>query len=148
MLSTLRLVSSLLLGVALLMVGVGALSTIIGFRMGESGVPSSVVGIVTSMYFVGLAMGTGFCHRLISNVGHIRAFASLGSLMSAATLAHALTADPWVWGAMRFVVGFSIVGMFMCTESWLNENLPTKFAGKCFRFIRLCCISAKGRDSS
>lgn len=144
MLSTLRLVSSLLLGVALLMVGVGALSTIIGFRMGESGVPSSVVGIVTSMYFVGLAMGTGFCHRLISNVGHIRAFASLGSLMSAATLAHALTADPWVWGAMRFVVGFSIVGMFMCTESWLNEKSSNEIRGQVFSLYQVVLYLGQG----
>ena len=113
--STLRLVSSLLLGIALLMVGAGGLSTILAFRMGVAEHPSTVVGLVTSMYFLGLVMGTASCHRLITNIGHIRAFAALGSLMSAATLAHALTADPYAWGALRFVVGFTTVGMFMCT---------------------------------
>ncbi len=144
MFSTLRLVSSLLLGVALLMVGVGALSTILAFRMGESGMPSSVVGVVTSLYFIGLVLGTGFCHRLISNVGHIRAFASLGSLMSAATLAHALTADPWVWGALRFVVGFSTVGMFMCTESWLNEKSSNEVRGQVFSLYQVVLYLGQG----
>ena len=87
MLSTLSLVSSLLTGVAFLMIGAGGLSTIIAFRMGEADYPAIVVGLVTSLYFIGIVMGTRVCHQIISNVGHIRAFAALGSLMSAATLA-------------------------------------------------------------
>ncbi len=144
MLSTLRLVSSLLLGVAFLMVGAGGLSTIIAFRMGVAGYPSTVVGIVTSMYFVGLVLGTGYCHKLISDVGHIRAFAGLGSLMSAATLAHALTPDPWVWGALRLVVGFTTVGMYMCTESWLNEKSSNEIRGQVFSLYQVVLYLAQG----
>ncbi len=144
MVSTLRLVSSLLLGIALLMIGVGALSTILAFRMGEGGLPSSVVGVVTSMYFVGLVLGTGYCHRLIGNVGHIRAFAALGSLMSAATLAHALTPDPWVWAGLRFIVGFCTVGMFMCTESWLNEKSSNEIRGQVFSLYQAVLYLGQG----
>lgn len=144
MFSTLRLVSSLLLGVAFLMVGAGGLSTILAFRMGEAGLPSTVVGVVTAMYFVGLVLGTGFCHRLITTVGHIRAFAALGSLMSAATLAHALTLDPWLWGALRFVVGFTTVGMYMCTESWLNEKSSNEIRGQVFSLYQVVLYLAQG----
>ncbi|MBO6519158.1 MAG: MFS transporter [Rhodospirillales bacterium] len=144
MFSTLRLVSSLLLGVAFLMVGVGGLSTILAFRMGEAGLPSTVVGVVTAMYFVGLVLGTGFCHRLITNVGHIRAFAALGSLMSAATLAHALTLDPWLWGTLRFIVGFTTVGMYMCTESWLNEKSSNEIRGQVFSLYQVVLYLAQG----
>lgn len=144
MLSTLRLVSSLLLGIAFLMVGSGGLSTILAFRMGVAEHPSTVVGLVTSMYFIGLVLGTSSCHRLISNVGHIRAFAALGSLMSAATLAHALTPDPWVWGVLRFVVGFSTVGMFMCTESWLNEKSSNKIRGQVFSLYQIVLYMGQG----
>lgn len=144
MFSTLRLVSSLLTGVAFLMVGAGGLSTILAFRMGEAGLPSTVVGIVTSMYFVGLVLGTGYCHRLITTVGHIRAFAALGSVMSAATLAHALTPDPWVWGALRFIVGFTTVGMYMCTESWLNEKSSNEIRGQVFSMYQVVLYLAQG----
>lgn len=144
MFSTLRLVSSLLLGVAFLMVGAGGLSTILAFRMGVAGLPSTVVGIVTSMYFVGLVLGTGYCHRLITNVGHIRAFAALGSVMSAATLAHALTIDPWLWGVLRFVVGFSTVGMYMCTESWLNEKSSNEIRGQVFSLYQVVLYLGQG----
>jgi len=144
MFSTLRLVSSLLLGVAFLMVGAGGLSTILAFRMGVAGLPSTVVGIVTSMYFVGLVLGTGYCHRLITTVGHIRAFAALGSVMSAATLAHALTLDPWLWGVLRFVVGFSTVGMYMCTESWLNEKSSNEIRGQVFSLYQVVLYLGQG----
>ena len=144
MFSTLRLVSSLLTGVAFLMVGVGGLSTILAFRMGAAGLPSTVVGIVTSMYFVGLVLGTGYCHRLITTVGHIRAFAALGSVMSAATLAHALTLDPWLWGALRLIVGFTTVGMYMCTESWLNEKSSNEIRGQVFSLYQVVLYLGQG----
>lgn len=144
MFSTIRLVSSLLLGIALLMVGAGGLTTALAFRMGVAGLPSTAVGIVTSMYFIGLVLGTGYCHRLISNVGHIRAFAALGSVMSAATLAHALSADPWVWGALRFIVGFTTVGMYMCTESWLNEKSSNEIRGQVFSLYQVVLYLGQG----
>lgn len=144
MLSTLNLVSSLLTGVAFLMVGAGGLSTIIAFRMGEADYPAIVVGVVTSLFFVGLVVGTRPCHWLISGVGHIRTFTALGSLMSAATLAHAFTTDPIVWGALRFVVGFATVGMFMCTESWLNEKSSNEIRGQVFSLYQVVLYLGQG----
>lgn len=144
MFSTLRLVSSLLTAIAFLMIGAGGLSTIIAFRMGVADYPSVVVGGVTSMFYVGVVLGTGYCHKLISEIGHIRAFAGLGSLMSAATLAHALTPDPWVWGTLRFVVGFATVGMFMCTESWLNEKSSNEIRGQVFSLYQVVLYLGQG----
>jgi len=144
MLSTLNLVSSLLSGVALLMIGAGGLSTILAFRMGEAGYPAIVVGLVTSLYFIGIVMGTRVCHNIITTVGHIRAFAALGSLMSAATLAHAITPDPFVWGFLRFIVGFATVGMFMCTESWLNEKSSNEIRGQVFSLYQVVLYLGQG----
>lgn len=144
MLSTLNLVSSLLIGIAFLMIGAGGLSTIIAFRMGEADYPAIVVGLVTSMYFIGIVAGTRPCHWLITGVGHIRTFAALGSLMSAATLAHAITADPFVWGALRFLVGFATVGMFMCTESWLNEKSSNEIRGQVFSLYQVVLYLGQG----
>lgn len=144
MLSTLNLVSSLLSGVALLMIGAGGLSTILAFRMGEADYPAIVVGLVTSLYFVGIVAGTRPCHWLITGVGHIRTFAALGSLMSAATLAHAVTPDPFVWGFLRFVVGFATVGMYMCTESWLNEKSSNEIRGQVFSLYQVVLYLGQG----
>ena len=125
---SLRSVSSLLLGTALLMMGGGALSTVLAFRMGAAEQPPWAVGIVMSMYYAGIVLGTGYGQKLIAGVGHIRAFVAFGSMMSAATLAHAFMVDPWLWGALRLLVGACAVGMFMCTESWGQRALRKQYA--------------------
>lgn len=132
MIQTLKSVSSLLAGMALLMLGNGALATILAMRMGGADVAAWIIGLVMSQYYVGIVLGTGYGYRLIASVGHIRAYAAFGSTMSAATLAHAFTDDPWAWAALRFMVGFCAVGMYMCVESWLSERSTNDNRGRIF----------------
>ena len=79
MFSTLRLVSSLLLGVAFLMVGVGGLSTIVAFRMGEFGHSSTVVGVVSSMYFVPPADQQRWTHTRVCGIGLVNVGGDAGA---------------------------------------------------------------------
>ena len=137
-------VSSLLLGTALLMVGGGALSTVLAFRMGAAEQPPWVVGLVMSMYYAGIVLGTAYGQKLIAGVGHIRAFVALGSITSAATLAHAFAIDPWLWGGLRLVVGMCAVGMFMCTESWINERSDNSTRGQIFSLYQVTVYLAQG----
>ena len=141
---SLRSVTSLLLGTALLMMGGGALSTVLAFRMGVAEQPPWVIGMVMSMYYAGIVLGTAYGHRLITGVGHIRAFVALGSMMSAATLAHAFLIDPWLWGALRLLVGMCAVGMFMCTESWVNERSDNSTRGQIFSLYQITVYLAQG----
>ncbi len=127
---TLFSVSSLLVGMALLMLANGSLPTLLAVRLAAAGEPAWVIGLVMAQYFVGIVVGTLFGHRLIFAVGHIRAFAAFGSTMSAVTLAHAFFIDPVAWGAFRFVVGACAVGMYMCVESWLNARADNSTRGQ------------------
>lgn len=137
-------VSALLLGVGFLMLGSGALSTVLSLRMGHADYASWVVGLVMSSYFVGIIAGTLAGHHLISGVGHIRAFTAFATMMSAATLAHAFLLDPWVWGFLRLIVGFSAVGVFMCTESWLNERADNRIRGQVFALYQIVLYLSQG----
>lgn len=141
---SLRSVSSLLLGTALLMMGGGALSTVLAFRMGAADQPAWVVGLVMSMYYAGIVLGATYGQKLIAGVGHIRAFVALGSMMSAATLAHALAIDPWLWGGLRLLVGVCAVGMFMCTESWVSERSDNNTRGQIFALYQTTVYLAQG----
>jgi len=141
---TLRSVSSLLAGVALLMLGNGALATTLSVSMAEAGTAAWLIGLVTAQYYVGIALGTTVGHGLIVSVGHIRAFAAFGSTMSAATLAHAFIGEPWVWAVLRFAVGFCAVGMFMCSESWLNERATNETRGRVFALYQITVYLFQG----
>ncbi|MDX1607476.1 MAG: MFS transporter, partial [Candidatus Competibacterales bacterium] len=79
-------------------------------------------GLIMSGYFLGLLLGGLHAVRIIARAGHIRAFAAFASLMSIAALLHAMLVDPWAWGLMRLLAGFSMAGLIMITESWINER--------------------------
>ncbi|NQW00809.1 MAG: MFS transporter [Rhodospirillales bacterium] len=144
MLQTLKSVSSLMAGLILLMLGSGALTTLLGLRMGDAGFSSQTVGFVMAAYFFGLVIGPVYAHKLISTIGHIRAYTALGSILSVAALAHPFFIDPWFWGGLRFIQGFCIVGMYMCTESWLNAKSTNQIRGQVFAIYQVAVYLFQG----
>jgi MFS family permease len=124
--------ASLLSGLALLVVGTGLMFAAIGAQASSAKFSSLVTGLVMSAYFAGFVYGTYACPRLIRRVGHIRAFATLASLVSALPMFHALWTNAWAWGALRFVTGVCLVGLYIVVESWLNVVATTAQRGKVF----------------
>lgn len=114
-------ISALLLGVGLLMAGNGLLTTLIGVRLEEAGGNTFSNGLVVSGFF-GLVLGALGSHRIVEQVGHIRAFTALASLFSAASLLHAFLEHSMIWWVLRVIEGICMAGLYMCTESWLNER--------------------------
>ena len=97
----------------MLVVGIALLSVAISSQASTAQFSGLVTGMVMSAYFAGFVYGTYACPRLIKRVGYIRAFAVLASVASALPMLHALWTDPWFWGALRFVTGLCIVGLYM-----------------------------------
>lgn len=114
-------VAALLLSVVLLQVANGMFASLLGVRLGlEPAITSQVAGLVMSGYFVGMVLGCLWVPRIIEQVGHVRAFAALVSIMSAASISHAFLVDPWYWFILRVVYGICVAGAYMVAESWLN----------------------------
>ncbi len=120
---------SLFVGMILLMISNGLLTTLLTLRGNGLGFSDSVIGLVQSGYPVGSLLGCLIAPRLIMRVGHIRSFAALASMASAASLMHLVTADPWSWGAMRLVTGFCFSGLYIVAESWLNGSANNENRG-------------------
>jgi len=142
--STVATISSLLLGIALLMLGNGLLGTLLGVRMALAGLSSITIGLVMAGYFVGLALGALFGHGVIAGVGHIRAFSAFASLYSAVSLAHAFHFDPVFWCGLRILQGFCMAGLFMCVESWLNARATNETRGQLMSVYMIVIYFAQG----
>ncbi|UCH73803.1 MAG: MFS transporter [Rhodospirillales bacterium] len=121
---------ALLLGMALIMLGNGLQGTLLGVRATLEGFPTTVTGLVMTGYFAGFLAGSILSPGIVGRVGHIRVFAALASLASASALAHAVFVDPWSWGAMRLVTGFSFAGLYVVAESWLNDRATNETRGQ------------------
>jgi MFS family permease len=126
------LVSSwaLFLGIALIMLGSGLQGSLLGVRASLEGFPTAVTGLVMSAYFVGFLAGSTLVPRLVKRVGHIRVFAALASLASAAVLVHSIYVTPFGWGAIRLVTGFCFAGLYIVAESWLNDRANNETRGQ------------------
>jgi MFS family permease len=121
---------TLLLGVTLLMVGNGLHSTLLAVRGGAEGFSSAELSVVMSAYFVGFLSGARITPRLIRHVGHVRVFAALASFMSATLIAFPLAPDPWAWALLRVAFGFCMSGVYVTSESWLNNTAGNADRGR------------------
>lgn len=114
----------------LLLTGGGLLGTLVGVRMSHEWFATEVIGLVTACYSVGFVMATRVCGRIIARVGHIRSFAAFAALAAISTLAYPVRIEPWLWAGMRLAYGFSLAGLYMVTESWLNDRTPRERRGQ------------------
>lgn len=122
-------VSALLIAITLLVIGHGLQSTLIPLAGSQAGFSDLQVGLVSSSYFFGLVLGCLGAPYVIMRAGHIRAFAALVSLMSAAAILHPIMVDPLSWSAIRIISGFCLAGFYMIVESWLNEQASNENRG-------------------
>jgi MFS family permease len=121
---------ALLLGMFLLMLGNGMQGTVLGLRGGIEAFESTTMGFVMAGYFAGFLGGAQTTPWLLRRVGHVRVFAALASLVSAAFIIFAAVVDPVAWTVMRVVVGFCYSGIYVVAESWLNESSTNENRGQ------------------
>ncbi|MBY4636295.1 MFS transporter [Sphingopyxis sp. XHP0097] len=129
MLAMIQSVRSLLVAIFVLMAGSGFLSTLVGLRLERAGSGTMVIGLVATAYFGGLVLGALRAGGVVRRVGHIRAFAAFVALFSASTLIYALVQQPLLWGALRFIDGVCVAGVFICVESWLGDRSEPETRG-------------------
>lgn len=132
MAKTIITVSSLLLGIGILLFGNGLQGTLLALRGVDEGFTETTIGFIMSMYFIGFVAGTFLCPGIIERVGHIRTFAAMAAICASSMVLIGIWVDPWVWGFMRFILGICIVGIFMVTESWLNTQATNNNRGQIF----------------
>jgi MFS family permease len=120
----------LLLGMGVLMLGAGLQSTLLGLRATLEGFPPPVTGLIMSGYYVGYLVGTVAAPRLLRQVGHIRVFAALAAIASAAILVQGLLVNFVTWAAMRMLSGLCFAGIYVVAESWLNDRATRANRGR------------------
>ena len=120
----------LLLGMGVLMLGAGLQSTVLGLRATLEGFPTPVTGAIMSCYYMGYLAGTVAAPRMLRQIGHIRVFAALAAVASAAALVQALFVNPFAWGAMRATSGLCFAGIYVVAESWLNDRASRANRGR------------------
>ena len=130
MIAVLRAVGPLLLGIALVLLASSLFNSFLSLRMGIEKFPNELIGFVVSAYFAGFLFGSLWAATIVARVGHIRAFAVFAAALTGSFLFLALFVSPYAWMAIRVLAGFSMAGIFVVTESWVNDRADASNRGQ------------------
>jgi MFS family permease len=111
----------LFVGLALLLLAGGLFSTMLGVRAELAGLPTAITGLISASYFLGFVVGSRLTLFALGAVGHIRVYAALAGVLSAAMLGVGLTHAWGAWAVFRLVTGLCFAGQYVVAESWLND---------------------------
>ena len=135
---------TLLIGMALLMLGAGLQGTLVGLRASLEGFPTLLAGVVLAAYYFGYMGGSLITPTLVSSVGHIRVFAALTSLASVLILLQGVFVAPLPWTLLRIASGFCFAGIYVVAESWLNDRVDNEHRGLLLSLYMLVCYAGLG----
>ncbi len=139
---TLLPLASLLVSCFIMMLGNGLINILLPVRMGLEAINTDTIGLILSLYFVGMLAGGIYARHLISRAGHIRMFAGCLALAAVSILICSLYTDAMLWGAMRIIIGFCNACAFTAIESWLSESASKDNRGKVLAFYQAVILSA------
>lgn len=117
--------------------GTGLLTTYLALYLGQHGVSTFWIGLLTSCYYLGLLLGSKLGYHLIKSVGHIRTFAASTAAVTACVAAHGISDNIYLWLVLRLVVGLGMMCNYMVLESWLNEQAAPESRGRVFSFYMI-----------
>jgi len=137
-------VSSPLISVFILMLGVGLMYSLTPLHLQAMGHTEWVIGVVTAVHAIGMMLGSFKVAGLILRVGHIRTYACFASLIAAVTLLQGLWLNVYVWGLLRFIAGYAVAALYLVIESWMLSASETKTRGKLLSLYMVAIYGAQG----
>jgi MFS family permease len=110
--------------------------------MRSDGLREFMIGLVGASYSAGFMAGAWYGPRLLSRVGHIRAYAAAASLSAAATLFASWADHELAWAFLRMITGAAIAVMFAGVESWLSGLIKPEERGGVLGFYMVVTKAA------
>ncbi|BBB26185.1 MFS transporter [Amphritea japonica] len=138
--NTLLPLITLFASAVILYLGIGLMNILVPSRMGLEGMSTDTIGMVLSMFFVGLFAGAIYSKQLVKRVGHIRALAGSVAIEAICILAFTLDTSPLLWGVLRVLLGFSHACLLTAMESWLSDSASEENRGKVLAVYNACIL--------
>lgn len=140
-------IASVIVAMALTAVGNGLMFAFIPVRLGAEGfAPTWAGSILTGLSAGGLA-GCLLTGLLVRRVGHARAFMVFSALVVLSNASVAAGVYPLLWIAGRALYGFAICGLFIVSQSWLNDAVNNAIRGRVMAIFYVAYIVGLGVGS-
>lgn len=133
--------NALFIGVSFIFIASGLVVSSAGVLLNDMGASKTQIGLITSFFFIGAITCTIVSHRLISKVGHMRAYAIFTALFAISALLHDMSNNLIFWAILRFMLGFCYYSIVLIVESWLNEKIPNSIRSRVLGFYEIVFYS-------
>lgn len=134
-----------LLSMFILMLGSGLFGTLVSLRLKIDGEADLAIGIITSVFYLGMFIGSVQLTSILTKVGHIRSFAGFTAVFAVSILATGMKQDIYLWALARFFSGYSLAGLYIAVESWI---LGLSNKGNRGRFLALYMVALYGGSAA
>lgn len=104
----------------------GLINILLPLRLSIENASAGSIGMIMSMFSVGLLLGGIYTRRLIIRVGHIRVYSACAALAAISILICYLWLNEWVWAVMRILMGFCIAATNIVSDGWLSERATSE----------------------
>ena len=121
-----------IIAMGILAFGNGFFTTYSSVELNSLGTSNFMIGIISSVYSIGLALGSYFSQFTIIRVGYIRAFVLFTSIICISTTMLGFFKAVPVWIVFRFASGYSLAALFLIIESWCILASDKKSRGLVF----------------
>jgi len=129
---------------AFIAVGNGLLFAFVPLKLAQQGFEPWVAGAVLTAMSAGGFAGCLLVGHLVRRVGHARVFATLAASVTLSVLIIALGTEPLPWILSRALYGFAISGLFIVSQSWLNDACENAWRGKVVAIFYMSYVIAIG----
>jgi len=131
----------------LLAVGSGLMFAYVPVKLAVEGFEPWVAGSIITAVAGGGFGGCLLTGPLVRRVGHARVFATLAAIINLSVLAIALGTEPLLWILSRALYGFCATGLFIVSQSWLNDACENQWRGKVIAIFYMTYVLAIGAGS-
>jgi MFS family permease len=137
-------VANIILSMGLLATGNGVLFAYIPLKLAFEGFAPWVAGTMITALAAGGIGGCLLTGALVRRVGHARVFAAMIALVILGVLVIALGTQPAAWILARGIYGFAMTGIFIVSQSWLNDACENAWRGKVIAIFYMTYVMAIG----
>lgn len=134
--------------VFLVIAGNGLVSTLIPLRAKLENFSEVSIGLLGSVYFLGMLAGTLVAPAVVRWSGHIRAFVAFVAIAIVVVLSYPVIVDPVAWITLRAVIGFAFAGLYAVIEGWVNAKADNTNRGQAYALYQVAHFggSASGQQ--
>ncbi len=123
-------VTGIIVSMALIAVGNGLMFAFIPLRLAAEGFEPAWAGMMITALSAGGIAGCFLTGKLVGRVGHARVFMTLSALVILSNVMLAAWTIPPAWAFARGIYGFAVTGLFIVSQSWLNDVVGNEIRGR------------------